>query len=167
MPAPPTIRHAMPSDVEAIQQVARTAWHAAYDDVLGPETVDETVDQWYGPSRVVTDDVESDERVLLVADIDDVIVGFGEGVPDDDEASLAHLYRLYVDPDHWRAGIGESLLDRLEVILRDRGFERLRLSVMADNGGAVAFYESNGFRRDGSEFNESLEIAEWHYEKPL
>lgn len=38
-----TVRQATPDAAPIIHEIARESWHAAYDDFLGPETVDEVV----------------------------------------------------------------------------------------------------------------------------
>jgi ribosomal protein S18 acetylase RimI-like enzyme len=161
-----TIRPATASDTGAIRAVARASWHAAYDPVLGADRVDEVVDSWYDPERLATDDVEPDERPFFVAD-DGGVVGFAEAVPDDEDGDTAHLYRIYVHPDEWGRGIGGSLLDRIEDVLGNRGFEWLTLSVMAENDVGVRFYESEGFERTATTRNEQLDIREFEYGKPL
>ncbi len=161
------MRPATESDAAAIQRVARDAWHAAYDAVLGPERVDETVSSWYDPERLVEDDVEPDDRPLFVAEVDGAVVGFAEAAPDGDDDGLAHLYRIYVAPDHWGDGIGGALLARVESVLRERGFDRLQLSVMAENDVGVGFYESHGFDRVAEAHNDQLGIREYEYRKEL
>jgi ribosomal protein S18 acetylase RimI-like enzyme len=162
-----SIRPATVDDAEGIQQVARNSWHAAYDAVIGANQVDETVDSWYDPERLVGDDIEQPERLLFVATDDGEIVGFAEAVPDGEDDLLAHLYRLYVAPGEWRQGIGRSLLDHIETRLDDRGFDRLHLSVMAENDVGVNFYESSGFHRVGTTDNDELDIQQYEYRKQL
>ena len=123
-----SIRPATAADAEAIQRVARDSWHAAYDEQLGEDRVEAVVSSWFDPERVVADDVEPDERPLFVATVDGSVVGFVEAVPDDEDDRLAQLYRIYVHSGYWGRGIGGSLLDRIESVLRERGFDRLRLS---------------------------------------
>jgi len=83
------------------------------------------------------------------------------------DGELAHLYRIYVDPDYWVQGIGSSLLDRIEEILRERGFGRLQLSVLAENDVGISFYESCGFHRNGESENDQLGVCEYQYLKQL
>lgn len=160
-----TIRPATADDAEAIQRVARASWHAAYDSILGADVVDETVDSWYDPERLVADDVRDDSRPFFVAEVD-AVVGFAEAAPAEDDETY-HLYRIYVHPNHWGRGIGRSLLDRLERTLRDRGAERLRLQVLADNDVGVEFYETTGFQRVEETTDEAFDVLRYAYEKSL
>lgn len=140
-----TRRATADDDAPAVLRVADASCHAAYDDLLGPGRVNEIVANWYDPERLVADDIEPDERPFFVAEVDGEIVGFAEGARDADGENVAHLYRIYVHPDHWGRGVGRALLDRLEAVFRDRGFDRLRVSVFAENDVGVRFYESVGF----------------------
>ena len=162
-----TVREATADDVRAVQHVADAACHAVYDDILGPDVVDDIVANWYAPERLVADDVEPDERPFFVAAIAETVVGYVEGVPDDDEPDVAHLYRIYVHPDHWGEGVGRALLDRLEGAFRDRGSERLRVSVFAENDVGVRFYESVGFGDRRTTTDEQFETERYEYGKRL
>lgn len=157
------VRDARREDATAVRRVAQASWHAAYDDLLGPATVDERVDAWYAPDAVA-DDVDRGERPFLVAD-DGGVVGFAVAVPGDEPAGW-QLYRLYVHPDEWGRGIGTRLLAALEARLRDRGGERLELTTLADNEVAVRFYERRGFDRVGS-FEDEAGHRRYRYEKSL
>ena len=158
------VRPADADDAAAIQRVARDAWHAAYDPVLDADRIDETVSSWYDPPRLVEDDIEPSDRPLFVAVADGAVVGFAEAVPDD---GLAHLYRIYVAPDHWGGGIGGRLLARTERVLREQGFDRLQLSVLAANEVGVGFYESHGFTRTAETRNDHFGVEEYEYRKRL
>ncbi|WP_226022251.1 GNAT family N-acetyltransferase [Halomicrobium salinisoli] len=138
------VRPAEPADVPAIRRVARGGWHAAYDDRLGADAVDAVVDDWYAP-ETVREYVTDDDVVYLVA-ADDPVVGYAAGGPDPDAAAAtARLGAIYVRPDRWREGIGGRLLEELTDRLADRGFERLRIDVLAANDVGRAFYERQGF----------------------
>ncbi len=160
------VRPATTDDARAIQRVARESWHAAYDSLLGEAVVSSTVDAWFDPDRLVADDVRPDERPLFVADGADGLVGFAEAVPGDDE-DVYHLYRIYVTPSAWGTGIGTSLLERVEAAARERGARRLRLSVLAENDDAVAFYEARGFERVGESYDEQFDARRFAYAKNI
>lgn len=167
MTADPTIRRATEADAAAIQRVARDAWHAAYDDELGADRVEEAVDAWYHPERLVTDDIGDPERPLFVAAAGGTVVGFAELVPDDADGDRCHLYRIYVAPDHWGDGVGRALLGRAETAARERGFAWLELSVMAANDRAVGFYEARGFDRVGTTHDDAMGVRVHEYERRL
>lgn len=162
-----TIRPATEDDAEAIQRVARVSWHAAYDSIIGPEAVEETIDSWYDQERVVADDVHPDDRPFFVAEEDETLVGFVEGVPDEADERTFHLYRIYVAPDHWGQGVGGSLLDHLERHLQDDGIEQLRLSVHAENEVGVQFYETKGFERVTTTADKAFGGDQHEYAKKL
>jgi GNAT superfamily N-acetyltransferase len=135
------LRSAEESDVAAIADVARASWHAAYDDILGPETVDDTVDEWYDEQELL-DAVGG--ACFLVAETEDVI-GFAHASELADKTGVAELYRLYVDPEYWGNGVGSKLLSRVEDVLRERGVDRLQTIVIEANDVGRTFYEDRGF----------------------
>ena len=161
------IRSAEPPDAEAIRTVARGSWHAVYDDILGPETVDRTVDDWYGLDslrRVIGDP----EHVVSVAeDGGSEVIGFAHVGPQPEAETLAELYRIYVLPVRWGEGVGSRLL--ADVTGRIGGYDRLGLSVLAENEVGIAFYEREGFDRVGVEEIEfeGDRYEEIRYERPL
>lgn len=134
-------RRATPGDAPAVREVARRSWHAAYDALVGPETVAETVDEWYDPSDL-SEQIRA-ATCFRVAESDDGVVGFVHGEYDGEDP--AALPRLYVHPGHWDAGAGTALLSSTEDTLREAGARGLELSVLADNDIGRSFYESRGF----------------------
>lgn len=76
----------------------------------------------------------------------------GPAHPDDTaspEDHVGEVYELYVDPLAQGRGGGAALLEAGETWLRERGFESLQLSVLAENHAAQAFYESHGWTATG------------------
>ncbi|AGB15135.1 acetyltransferase [Halovivax ruber XH-70] len=189
------VRAARPDDGAVVQAVARESWHAAYDEVIGAETVDRTIDRWYALDSLadqITDAAGRDDATFLVfervdspdaahadsarsgtdndesAKTESEIVGFAHAGPHPDLAGTAKLSRIYARPDVWGEGVGSRLLERVE---RELGphFETLWLEVLADNDVGVSFYEATGFARVGEQ--ESVlgdgGVREYIYEKEL
>jgi ribosomal protein S18 acetylase RimI-like enzyme len=169
----PTVRPAETGDVADVRRIARESWHAAYDDIVGPDAVESVVSEWYDLNHLRRS-VERDDGVFLVAETeadeetepdadeetgtdadgtDAEVVGFGQGVLGSED-DAAELPRIYVHPDYWREGAGSEILARIEELLAERGAERLRLIVLADNEVGNAFYESHGYRTVGSRESE-------------
>lgn len=169
------IRPATEADVAGIRRVARAAWHATYDDLLGPTAVERQVAAWYDGSSV-RNAIERPDVFYYVAcatgEKSDVVGGAVEGEnervgtegpePDSEagrvvgytsavsangptDPATARLRNIYVAPDRCRTGIGTALLEEVTTALRDRGFRRLLISVLAANHDGRAFYEAKGF----------------------
>lgn len=139
------VRPAEPADAEAIRRIAREAWHAAYDEFLGAETVEERIEAWYDPADL-RESAAAPEEAFYVAERERIL-GFVHLVPDGDEPGLFHLARIYVRPGEWGEGVGTALLEAGVEAVRAAGGERIRLAVFAANEVGVAFYESRGFER--------------------
>ncbi|MFT4883614.1 MAG: ribosomal protein S18 acetylase RimI-like enzyme [Natronomonas sp.] len=146
-----TVRPARPDDAPAIRRVARAAWHAAYDDLLGADTVDERVDEWYEIDAL--EEAVNARGSFSVADDGGDIVGFAHLAPPRsnppryfDGERIVVLYRLYVHPDRWGEGLGSRLLAASKRRIDD-SFDRIRLVVYAENDIGRSFYESRGFEQ--------------------
>jgi len=151
------IRDAAPADAERVASVARASWHAAYDEVLGEETVDSVVDEWYDPAELEAQirAAEEGDAAFLVAIVDGELLGFTNGGPArDDETDPddpdAFLSRLYVHPEGWGEGLGTALTGQLARRLDEAGYERVWLEVFEENERACGFYEALGFERIGA-----------------
>lgn len=73
-----------------------------------------------------------------------------------DGESVAYVPELAVDPARQREGHGTRLLAWLREHLTTRGYDQLRVTVLADDEAARAFYADRGF--------EVLDRIEGHYE---
>jgi ribosomal protein S18 acetylase RimI-like enzyme len=139
------VRPAHQADVPGIQDVADEAWHAAYDDILGADVVDEVLDEWY-VDDAIEEGVSHDAQDFAVAVSDETVVGYVHVGPHPPRR-VHQLYRLYVHPDHWDEGIGKALLAEAEQALYDRDLNGYEVEVYADNERAVGFFEGTGFER--------------------
>lgn len=140
------VRSAVPDDVPLIREIAREAWHAAYDDIVGREAVEDQVDEWYAPEEVRAGIRRADSYVVV--ERDGVPVGYAFATVDGDDSEAATLGAIYVRPERWGEGVGTRLLARVADDLAAAGAERLSASVLADNGVGLSFYERLGFRID-------------------
>lgn len=147
-----SVRPARPEDAGSIRAVGRAAWHAAYDSIHGPGTVEELFDSWWSEEDL-REGASDPDRWLLVAVEDGDVLGMVDASPDPEREAAVRVGRLYVRPDAWGEGQGTRLVDALCELLPD-GVERLRLVVLAENDVGVSFYESYGFERVGSRVEE-------------
>jgi ribosomal protein S18 acetylase RimI-like enzyme len=82
----------------------------------------------------------ADSAVLVVRDgaalTGSVMVGY--------DGHRGWVYYLAVAPDHWRQGLGRTLMAAAEAWLRARGCPKIQLMVRAGNAEALGFYERLG-----------------------
>ena len=135
------LREAATGDVEAIERVARASWEADYPDILSRETVEEGVEEWYAPERIAAE-IETDDALVPVAETDGEVTGFAHAVEDERGGTIL---RIYVAPDHRRAGVGGELLEHAREKLESRGAERIHAMVLAENELGTEFYRRRGF----------------------
>lgn len=157
------IRRAGSADLQAVQGVARNAWHVAHEPIVGEESVEEFLAEYY--TREALAELLDDEMVFLVA-VEETVLGFAVAGPTDDPTTYV-LGRIYVDPDRWGEGIGQRLLTAVQRRARERGGERIRLGVMAENERAVRFYEAAGYERTGQRRDERIDTTTYEYETVL
>lgn len=148
----PTVREASPDDVPDIVRVAERGWNAAYGDILDSGTIDAAICAWYEPSTV-RERVDREDGAYFVAELDGAVIGYASGAPAS-QAGVATLGAIYVDPEHWGAGVGSVLLRRFETWCRQYGYETLRFRVLAGNDRAAAFYREHGYEHVDEEASE-------------
>ena len=95
--------------------------------------------------------IDIDEELLannevIVAEIGSTIVGFASFIAHD--GNDAELDGMFVEPSHWRQGIGRALIEAVERELV--AWHATRLRVVA-NPNALAFYKAVGFTIVGEE----------------
>lgn len=139
------IREAVLEDAASVQAVARAAWHAAHDHILGEATVEQLLDQWYDRSGL-EERIAREDAPMFLAVTDSEVVGFIQGVPgESDDPAEAILGSIYIHPDHWSEGIGTELLHRLFDAFREREWKSVCLAVLAGNEVGRSFYDGHGF----------------------
>jgi ribosomal protein S18 acetylase RimI-like enzyme len=132
-----------------------SAWRAGYRGLVAPEKLAELpVDRWrhevgVGLRRPVED------AFSCVAEIGDAFAGYCYVAAPAREADVgpevAELVAIYVDPEHWREGAGQALMDAAMERLRGLPYTGVVLWTFKENERAIAFYERNGWRPDGAE----------------
>ncbi len=86
---------------------------------------------------------ESSDPFLVVALVEDRIVGFGEIVRISDQ--LAEVSRMFVEPDLRRKGIARTMLASLEEHARSRGSKAVRIESGFFQPEAIRLCETNGY----------------------
>ncbi|WP_040949600.1 GNAT family N-acetyltransferase [Gorillibacterium massiliense] len=82
-----------------------------------------------------------DSELVLVAEEQDEIVGLIIGTIDNDSG---FYYRLAVDPDYQRKGIGKSLIHSLEHKFKQRDVTKIMVAVDEHNQSLLPFFDAVG-----------------------
>jgi len=70
----------------------------------------------------------------------------GNGVDQIQGDRYAHIFLLYVKPDHRRQGLGQRLMQQAQTWARKRGDRQMGLHVFCQNQAAIALYQRLGFQ---------------------
>ena len=157
------IRHATPSDVPALADLAQRTWSDAFG--AGVTRDDEAAELEEGRSENYFA-AALDEKTILVAVADGVLVAyvqFGDvGISEVDvEPGDQELQRLYVETAFQGQGLGRKLMKAALQHARLAEARRILLQVWDKNERAVRLYESFGFRKIGTTtFTVGAEVME-------
>lgn len=90
-------------------------------------------------------------QVNIVAELEGVLLGHAcLNVASDISCRHSGTVDVAVRDDHWRMGIGSKLVRTLlDQADNSIGLRRVELTVLAENTGAIALYETLGFLREG------------------
>lgn len=101
--------------------------------------------------KVIQDMIEDPEYDLMIACIEDKIVGMLAVVTEtysDDllKAPFSTIEFIEVYPEYQSKGIGKAFLQEAEKIARAKGHQYLELQVWETNVNAINLYKKNGFQ---------------------
>ena len=110
------------------------------------------------------DDVDKMNGKIFVAEEDNQVVGFIQGViiehekGDDEIYDLTHspskegwIGLLFVKPQYRSNGIGQNLLTEMKNYFKSQNCTSIKLLVLSDNAHAIDIYEKNGFHQHNIE----------------
>jgi putative acetyltransferase len=133
------------ANVQDARDIVQTHYDAVHTTAAGDYEAD-ILNEWSASvdDRVasMTNQIEQnpDGSLMLVAELDGRVVGFGEIV-----AALCELRAVYVSPTCGRTGVGRALLKALETRARELGTPRLWLDSSLT---AEPFYLAHGYRSE-------------------
>ena len=164
----PVIRAMTSADVDAVAEVHVRGTRAGCAGIMPADHLASLDPAVFAARRraVAADPL----RHTLVADRDGLVVGFVSFGPDREDAALAEIYAIYVDPVAWGTDAGHRLLDAAFTVLMT-GHPSVRLWVLAANGRARRFYERAGMSTDGvtvvHRAGAGIELPKLRYTRPL
>lgn len=149
--ARPRVRRGEHTDAQAISDLATRSWREGFRGIV-PEEI--SPERAWRPGRIEArlEGRADDNARTLVAELDGVVYGFILYGPcrDEDVADAGEVWALYVDPDHWRGGVGRALVDASLAELGNQGFGEVSVWTLAESPRNLRFYEALGFELDGA-----------------
>ena len=145
------IRQATIEDAFGIASVHVRTWQVAYrghmpDAFLDSLDVEKRATMWRELAK------HQDKIIFIAEDANGEIIGFSALGPSRDPDAAprtAEVSAIYVDPNHWKHGIGRALMAASLGEIRKRDFDQLTLWVLEGNRRAQSFYQTFGFIQDG------------------
>jgi ribosomal protein S18 acetylase RimI-like enzyme len=142
-----TIRKADLEDIPQIRAVGSASWRATYTGIFPDEFIENVLEQWWSEANFQRA-IPNATLCNLVANQDGQIVGTLMGTVNPGEEGQAHLFRLYIHPDHLGQGIGKQLWQAYLQHLAS-GVKQVDLEVEPQNAHAIQFYKRLGFQETG------------------
>lgn len=143
------IRRANGEDAPAIAAIHVRSWQAAYRGILPDSLLDNLSVSGREQSWRALLSGGNSWLTLVAEGPDDTLTGFcSVATPSRDEGvgeATVEIGAFYVDPDHWRRGIGAAMLSTALAELSEKGWRDAILWVLPENRRAIAFYERFGF----------------------
>lgn len=149
------IRRALTEDSYGIALVHVSSWQHAYRGIVPQTHLDQlsVADREKRWAEIFERGVS--ETLVADADAEHHVVGFisyGKSRRECAEREEGEIYAIYVSSSHWSSGVGRSLWEAASARLRELGFVRAIVWVLAANQKAIQFYERVGFTLfEGSE----------------
>jgi ribosomal protein S18 acetylase RimI-like enzyme len=134
------VRAAVADDAPAMARVHVAAWERAYRGLVADA---EIAARTPAAREAMWREVLTGGAIAFVAERTGTVVGLCSLLGSDISA-------LYVDPQHWRTGVGSALLAAGLARLRAEGQTVATLWVLEANDPARAFYTRFGFTPDGA-----------------
>ncbi len=144
------IRLAKPCDAPSIARVHVVSWQTIYRGHLPDKYLDSLSVKKHSENWLNT--VSKHPEGVAVFEDQSGVIGFAAVAPsrdDDAEPETGELMAIYLDPAHWRKGIGRTLMQWVLNSAQMRAWQRLTLWVLEENIQARSFYESLSWRADG------------------
>ncbi|MCX7287855.1 MAG: GNAT family N-acetyltransferase [Rhodobacterales bacterium] len=143
----PAIRRVGPGDAGRYAQAAERFFRQTYSHEAGHAAVmDSHCAQTYAPGNIRAQLAAADVTAL-VAEQEGVILGLAQMVAKNSEGEVQ---RFYVDAAWHGRGIAQVLMAALILRAEAGGLRALSLGVWTQNDRAIAFYQRQGFRPEGT-----------------
>lgn len=147
------VRSARPPDAAEIARIQLATWRIAYQRLMPRHVLAEISEDWLNErwSEAITSPPSPKHRVLIAVEQtqQDYVVGFLASGPDEDDAAVAAITELLVEPRWGRRGHGSRLLAAAVDLWREDGFSQAGAWSFERDTAMNKFLASAGWAQDG------------------
>lgn len=133
--------------VELLNPIIEAGTYTAMDEPVTLESQREFIRGFPQRGIFLAAEDETNGRILGIQDV-------APGPELEPVGEISTFVRL----DALRCGVGRALTEATCLKARERGFLGISATIRADNAGALAFYESQGFARIGTPETDAEEV---------
>lgn len=155
-----SVRRPDESDADRLGEINVVAWQRSYAGIV-PAIYLASLDV-ASAQRRWRDNLTRPRRGVsyLVAEVDRVVSSYvilgnyrtqQDADPGEDTAGWGEVYAIYTHPDLQGHGAGVTVHDAGVAALRDEGYRRAGLWVLAANDASLTWYAARGWRPDGAQ----------------
>lgn len=156
------------NNIKDIQTVAKTAWPAAFEELLSKSQIEYMMEMMYS-DKSLREQMEKGHHFYLVKQ-KERFVGYMSIEHNCENSRRTKIHKIYVLPDLQKLGIGKTLLTTAVVEAKKRNEKAVYLNVNKYNSRAIGFYLRNGFERIKEEIidiGNGFVMDDYVYEKSL
>ena len=137
------------ADAKPVSRFAARVFDETFGHTATPEEMSRYIADAYNPA-IQAEEIADRRAIWFLAEDHSAngapLAGFAHLILD---AAAVELKRIFVDARWQGRGVAKHLLDRVLHECRNRGRQRLWLTVWHQNHRAIAFYNKSGFRPCG------------------
>lgn len=144
------IRSALLSDAASLSDFASRQFRATYSADTPASDLEAYISKSFTVEKQ-SDEITTSDSDVLIAIIDEKIIGYAHVKFQAGVTRSALLNRIYVEQSWKGKAVGSALLTEVIGKVRGMGADRIKLTVYERNARAVAFYKKAGFTVIGTE----------------
>lgn len=148
------IRYGTTSDAHMLAELGARTFFDTFAKDNTPENMTAYLQASFSPD-IQFRELSSEENIFLIAEAEDIAVGFAQLVMNSGEEALVGLMpmeirRIYAVQEYIGKGVGRELMSASIEEARQRGCDSIWLGVWEKNLRAIAFYKKWGFQEVGT-----------------
>ena len=136
-----------PDQIRSLAQLAADIWREHYTAIIGREQVEYMLDKFQS-AEAIAGQIENEGYEYCLIRYQGQDAGYLALVPDAEERTML-LSKIYVHGTMRGRGLGKQALQFAIDDCRERGFQKLWLTVNKYNSDSIAWYERQGFTNAG------------------